>query len=236
MKRMSISPAFQSATLFHDGPRGLVLLGVLPERDQELLQSTYEVSLRELKNEWERGLARKETFWINLWQRSGDGKKVRIDRSDELDAWAHCMAEKVYSEDSVVLDGYGWIVNPMGSQVQEWHIDYSLDYSDILIPLSPLTANNSTQYVVLPPSISKETLSRATADLDRVDLGYLVEKCDYVSVRQLLAKPFSVIRLDFETIHRAVSNTGDFHRTMFWIAVKKKDGELLPEEPLVEIA
>lgn len=57
-----------------------------------------------------------------------------------------------------------------------------------------------------------------------------------MSVRQLLVKPFSVVRLDFQVIHRAISNTGDFHRPVFWIAVKKKGEEYLPEEPLVEVA
>jgi hypothetical protein len=228
--------AFRPSTVFHDGPPGLALLGVLPEHDQRLLRSAYEASLRALKDEWEASLAGRATFWINLWQRSGDGDKVKIDRVDEIDAWARSIAGSVYPDDPVVVDGYGWMVNPMGSRPQEWHIDYTLDYSNILIPLSPLTVNNCTQYVVLPPSVPGEVWSSATADLDRVDIEHLVQHCDYVSVRQLLARSFSVIKLDFQTIHRAISNTGDFHRTVFWIAVKKESGELLPAEPLVEIA
>jgi hypothetical protein len=49
-------------------------VGVLSARDQALLRSMYETSLREFQNEWEQGLALKATIWINLWQRSGVGK------------------------------------------------------------------------------------------------------------------------------------------------------------------
>lgn len=226
----------QPPVLFHDGPTGVALLGVLAAPERELLQSVYRASLLRLKDEWKQSLAGKDTFWINLWQRSGDGEKMPIARIDELDAWARGMADSAYPEDSVELDGYGWMINPIGSRAQEWHIDYTLDYSNLLIPLARLTVHNCTQYLVLPSALSGETWSRATADLDRVDIEYLVDHCDYVSVRQLIVKPFSIIKLGFQVIHRAVGNTGDFHRPVFWIAAKKKGEDLLPEEPLVEIA
>ena len=57
---------------------------------------------------------------------------------------------------------------------------------------------------------------------------------DFVSVRQMLASPFSITKMDFGTIHRGIGNTGDFGRTLFWISVKK-GSELLPAEPLVEV-
>ena len=227
---------FQSPVPSQDDPTGIALLGVLAGPEQELLQSVYRASLLKFGDEWERSIAGKETFWINLWQRSGSGEKMPVEGIDELDAWARWMADNAYPEDSVELDGYGWVVNPIGSRPQEWHIDYAHDYSSIFIPLARLTEHNCIQYLVLPPALSGETWSRATADLDRVDIEYLVDHCDYVSVRQLLVKPFSVTKLDFQTIHRAISNTGDFHRSVFWLSVKKKGEELLPEEPLVEIA
>ena len=51
---------------------------------------------------------------------------------------------------------------------------------------------------------------------------------------QLLAKPFSVIKLDFGTIHRGISNTGDFERVMFWISMNRRS-DFLPVEPVVEV-
>jgi hypothetical protein len=78
-----------------------------------------------------------------------------------------------------------------------------------------------------------EAWSQVTADLDRVDIEHLVDHCEYVRVCQLLARPFSVTRMDFQTIHRAIANTGDFHRPMFWISVKKTGEAPLPEESLV---
>jgi hypothetical protein len=65
-------------------------------------------------------------------------------------------------------------------------------------------------------------------------LDPLVEACDYVSVRQLLARPFSIIKLDFGTIHRGVANTGGFERIMFWISFSRCV-DLLPLEPMVQV-
>ena len=60
-----------------------------------------------------------------------------------------------------------------------------------------------------------------------------MEACDYVSVRQLLARPFSIIKLDFGIIHRGVPNTG-FERIMFWISFNRCV-DLLPLEPMVQV-
>jgi hypothetical protein len=53
-------------------------------------------------------------------------------------------------------------------------------------------------------------------------------------VRQLQARPFSIIKLDFGTIHRGVANTGGFERIMFWISFSRCV-DLLPLEPMVQV-
>ena len=132
------------------------------------------------------------------------------------------------------MDGYGFVINPVGSQTQPWHIDYSLDYSTIFIPMSPLTPNNAMQYLVLPPSLPEATYAQATVDPDHINLDELLASDNCVSVRQMLARPFAKLKLDFTTIHRGISNTGDSDRVVFWVSVKKH-GPLLPVEGLVEV-
>jgi hypothetical protein len=54
------------------------LWGVLPERSRQLLRSAYEESLSVVAGEWQQGVAGKQVFSINLWQRSRADEKVRI--------------------------------------------------------------------------------------------------------------------------------------------------------------
>src|SRR5262245_193073 len=176
-----------SRPLYNDGPAGMELFGILPEADQELLQFTYEESLSQLADQWQSSLTRKQTFWINLWQRSGGGGRIPIRRIDELDVFSRNLADHVYGPGHVEFDGYGWIVNPAGSEQQLWHIDYTLDYSTIFIPLSRLTADNCLQYAVMPAAIPVGLLAQATTDLDKVDMDLLCRESDWVCVRQLIA-------------------------------------------------
>ena len=68
----------------------------------------------------------------------------------------------------------------------------------------------------------------------RPSRALLQKALDCVSVRQLQARPFSIIKLDFGTIHRGVANTGGFERIMFWISFSRC-GDLLPLEPMVQV-
>src|SRR5262249_20604475 len=115
-----------------------------------------------------------------------------------------------------------------------WHIDYTMDYSTIFVPLTDVTPENALQYAVLPGSMPRQAYEKAAANLDVVDLPALVRAGAWVSVRQLLAKPFSVVKLDFGTIHRGIANTGSYDRVLFWVSFKKR-GALLPPEPLIQV-
>lgn len=219
---------------FDDGPAGIQCLGVLPAQQQALLQRAWEQSLQTIDGQWRASLERKAVFWVNLWQRSGSGEKLAIACSEEVDRWARELAASHYNAAVVELDGYGLIANPVGSSAQEWHIDYTVDYSTIFIPLTEVSPENALQYAVLPRSLPREAYEQATANLDVVDLPTLVRTGEWVSVRQLLAKPFSVIKMDFGTIHRGIANTGNCDRVLFYVSFKKR-GPLLPPEPLVQV-
>lgn len=220
--------------IYNDGPAGMILFGQVAEPEHELLRTVLAAARRELGPAWAASAAKREIFWINLWQRSGGAGPMALEGVPALDRWTRTLADRVYAGEGATCDGYGFIINPVGSRAQHWHIDYTRDYSTIFIPLSRLTTQNCTQYAVLPPNVSPAALAQATANLDRVDFDTLAAVCDYVSVRQLLAPPGAIIRMDFGTIHRGVANTGDFERVMFWISVKR-GRELLPVEPIVEV-
>ncbi len=209
-------------------------LGVLDARAQELLRATFEAALKKLSDAWTASAAKREIFWINLWQGSVGGEPMDLGRASELDTWVRELVASCYDAREVDFDGYGFIINPIGSKTQPWHVDYTMGYSTIFIPLCRLTTHNCTQYAVLPPNVPDATRARIQSNLDVIDFDQLVEDCGPVSVRQLLAPPYSVIKMDFGTIHRGISNTGTYERTMFWISVIRK-GHSLPVEPVVEV-
>jgi phosphatidylglycerophosphate synthase len=216
---------------YDDSPAGLAHLGTLSAREQELLTGAWRDVERMMADEWAASVAGQAVFWINIWQRSGDGGKLAVDRVEELDEWARGLVPH-YGTDCV-LDGYGLIVNPVGSSPQEWHVDYTHDYGTIFVPLTELRPENALQYAVLPRDVPETLYRRATQDLDDVDLRLLARESAWVSVRQLLAPPFSVLKMDVGTIHRGVANQGESERVMFWVSVKQ-GADLLPPEPAVQ--
>lgn len=218
---------------YDDGPAGMTCLGQVDEPGQTLLRRAFESGRAQLAAAWATSSAKREIFWINLWQRSSDEQPVPVEGAAELDRWTRALVAQAYPGESVHLDGYGFISNPVDSKAQPWHVDYTMDYSVVFIPLSRLTPQNCTQYAVLPPEIPAAVRAAAFASLDVIDLDLLAAACDFVSVRQLLVRPFSIVRMDFGTVHRGIANTGDFERIMFWASVSRSS-ELLPKETLIE--
>ena len=226
-------PPIHSSPAYADGPAGLTLTRLLDAADRQLLQAAYAESTSRLDAELQASLARQKVFWINLWQRSRADERIALTNIDDVDRFSRALADEVYGVGTATCDGYGWIINPTGSRTQEWHVDYTDDYSTIFIPLSVLTDRNSLQYVVLPPDLPADVYARATADLDNVDVDLLCREAAWVSIRQLIAPPFAVLRMDFGAIHRGIANTGPYNRVMFWISVKRGT-DLLPPEPTLQ--
>jgi phosphatidylglycerophosphate synthase len=233
ISRWQEAPRQRSQASYDDGPAGVQCLGTLPEEERKLLQGAWSQGAEKAAREWQASLDRKAVFWVNFWQSSGDKDKLAIECSEELDGWARRLVARHYDPTVVDLDGYGLIANPAGSKAQAWHVDYTMDYSTIFIPLTEVSADNALQYAVLPRSLPAEAYQRATQDLNAVDLGGLVRAAEWVSVRQLLAKPFSLVKMDFGAIHRGIANTGSYDRILFWVSVRKKDVVMRPE-PLVQ--
>jgi hypothetical protein len=229
-----ISTGSDRKPFYDDGPAGMSVLGLVPKPQQELLGRVLAAGRTTLGSAWAESAKKREIFWINLWQRSCEEKPMAIEGAADLNSWSRELVDRAYAGQNVVLDGYGFIINPVNSRAQPWHVDYTMDYSTIFIPLSKLTSLNATQYAVLPPGTPANVLKEAFANLDVVDFENLAATCDYISVRQLIAQRFSIIKMDFGTLHRGVANTGDFERVMFWISVSRT-AQLLPVEATVEV-
>ncbi len=220
--------------IYNDGPAGFINLGQLSKPEQELLRRATEQTMRIEADRWAASCRAHKHFWVNIWQRSGDEGHLPIADVQKLDRWARSLVTQCYADGEAECDGYGLMMNPIGTQSQGWHLDYGLDYSTIFIPLTELTPENATQYLVCLDEAAAAARDNALAGrnhaYETVELSSLMATGGSISVRQLLAPPFSVLRMDFGTLHRGVANTGDFDRVLFWVSVKKP-GTLLPPEP-----
>lgn len=217
----------REAPAYDDGAAGFRHCGFVSEAARELLRSTSRDVLDRMSGECAASTQAGRIFWVNVWQRSGSGEKMALERIGELDSWCREIVARLYAGEPVEIDGYGLIVNPAGSRAQEWHIDYTRDYSTVFIPMSEITPDNALQYAVCPAA------PRDFPDLDQIDLGALAHSSPWLSIRQLIAPEWSLLRMDFGAIHRGISNTGGHDRNMFWISVKKF-GDLLPPEPALQ--
>jgi phosphatidylglycerophosphate synthase len=213
---------------------GFTNYGLVEEEMRSLLQSSFTHLTAKMKDDYAQSLKRREIFWINIWQRSGNEPRMELPQVDKLEAWVKQTVSDIYGPNTTHLDGYGFIINPVDSKLQDWHVDYTMDYSTIFVPLSILSPMNATQYAVVPLDTPQEVVDMSIADLDHVDMDVLLTKGKGYSVRQAVAPQFSLLRMDYGTIHRGISNHGKEDRVVFWISVKK-EAELLPAEPRVQI-
>ncbi|CAF1396407.1 unnamed protein product [Rotaria sordida] len=149
----------------------------------------------------------------------------------------HILMEKYYHTNTVILDGYGYLLNPINSQRQPFHIDYNCDYSSLFIPLVPLSDDNSVQYIIPSPFIDSDLFHEATKNYDKINVNLLLQNENYYTVRQCISNPFTVLKMDFRTIHRGISNQDTYHRPMFYISVIRKNSPnqtSIPDEQLIE--
>jgi len=174
----------------HDIPDGMVHLGYVAEPEQELLRRVLAAGREKMAAAWAASSANREIFWINLWRRLSKEEPIALAGAAELDRWVRELVGTAYAGEGVELEGYGFISNPVESKSQLWHVDYyTMDYSNLFIPLTQLTPENCTQYAVLPAG-TPLAARQALAKLEFVDVNGLVDSFDYVSVRQMLARPF----------------------------------------------
>lgn len=200
---------------------GFTFLGMVPPKRQSMLVDAFETVKRDMGAIWDSRLSEKDVFWLNVWANEDDSEIMGISDSEiakPLDKWCRKAARK-YCGRNAIMDGYGFVVNPIGSHYQVWHVDYTTDTGNIWIPLTPYTEKNAIQVIDLPSNTPKDVLEEVASYVDEVDFDALARGVDYLSLQQIVAKPMSVLYMRRGTIHRGVPNTGEDHRVMFYISV-----------------
>jgi hypothetical protein len=200
---------------------GFRYVGTVPAEARPLLTRAYEDLKRGMGERWDQQIAAREICWMNVWQEDDEGDSLALtDKAlaAELHAW--CLkASEAYAEKGAIMDGYGFVVNPVGSNPQAWHVDYTTDASAIWIPLTQFTDRNATQFITLPDTTPEDALEKVASNVDDVDVAALARSVDHFQVQQIVAKPMSVLYMGRGTIHRGISNSGDDNRISFYISL-----------------
>lgn len=200
---------------------GFRYVGTVPERARPLLTRAYDSLKRDMGATWDAQIAAREICWMNVWQEDDEGDAMELsDRAlaKELHDWC-AAASGEFAEQGAIMDGYGFVVNPVGSNPQAWHVDYTTDAAAIWIPLTQFTDKNATQFITLPETTPDEVLERVASNVDAVDVAALARSLDHFEVHQIVAKPMSVLYMGRGTIHRGISNAGDDNRISFYISL-----------------
>ncbi len=144
---------------------------------------------------------------MNIWQEDDEGDAMELSDkrlAAELHAWCE-KATGLYAETGAIMDGYGFVVNPVGSKPQVWHVDYTTDAAAIWIPLTQFTDRNATQFITLPADTPEDALEAVASNVDHVDVDALARQVDHLQVHQIVAKPMSVLYMGRGTIHRGIT-------------------------------
>lgn len=109
-----------------------------------------------------------------------------------------------------------------GKYTQRWHYDYYGTEAHIIVNMSPLTPDNSTQTIELGMEATKDLHNLLTDTA--VDLNQIFDKQgqDFVLTTQLACREFSVLKINRGTIHRGIANRGSDDRRILCILVDER--------------
>lgn len=172
-------------------------------------------------------------FWINLYQLNRESIKIKdfellaSIHIKNLVSWTHSFVNEKFQM-SLKVARIQFIVNPINSRPQRWHIDYNNDFSAIFIPLVELDCNNSPQFISFPAE-GEVDLNKAIINPHNVDLNNISPGDDSYYSSQVCCGAFSILYMEPGTIHRGVGNKNNIIRPMLCV-------ELIPSESAIEIS
>lgn len=185
------------------------VLPIIDSRGQSLIMDSLNKYLDQIKD-----VETKQVFWVSAFAT----KNVFDDTIDDpnLRRWVENYSSKIIEFKGKLIDGYGFIVNPPDSLPQDWHIDYTRNYTTIFIPLINCNSNNMTQ--VLSESYYLNLLRK----------GFNLSEADFVNDRpmitnQIITKQYQPILLSPCLFHRGISNGTNENRSLFWLSYKLHD-------------
>ncbi len=166
----------------------------LNDKKHNLLVECYSLCLNYLgKKLYDKFVNDKTIFWVNLYQHdkvNTDDKYHELLSSNpiiELMSWMRFFIEEKFNK-SLKIVRLQFIINPIGSVHQRWHIDYNEYFSNLFIPLVPLNNNNSPQFIVLSDKIKYHDYKKIMANPHNIDLSFL--NSDYDSYLEPIPKGF----------------------------------------------
>jgi hypothetical protein len=207
---------------------GVKHYGLLSPKRQALLLDCLECLKRQIGATWNEHLDAKKIFWFNIWPDDDEDDEPDTDAEyltlqdrnlgKALHRWCRSLARK-YCEPHAILDGYGFLINPAGSQeYQPWHIDNTTDAAVMWITISPYTEKNGFQYLSLRNDTPADVLEEVAENVDVIDYEMLTRRVKGISRHQLIAEPMSIFYVGRGTIHRGIPNTSGEHRIGFTLS------------------
>jgi phosphatidylglycerophosphate synthase len=174
---------------------------------------------------------REETkiYWVNLFHNGQPHPKLAQDGQwSDMNAWIGSLMKEFWPGQTRVLLSCGFIISPgQTNEDQQWHHDYGRHVSNLFIPLTPVTVNNSTQYLRHPHGRMK-----INAD-DENEQNYPSpetmldeQQVDYLELCQPIVRPFSILKLAPGTVHRGIANRELTDRILFFVCTNDKAMDL----------
>jgi phosphatidylglycerophosphate synthase len=154
----------------------------------------------------------------------------KLPNFEKLRKEVELLVAKCYENCLYNIDGIGFICNPVNSRAQSFHLDYNADYSSLFMPIENANINNQTSYLVFPSLHNEDIFETIKSQNDKVDYEKIIEEYGFVSHRQLLAKPFSVLRMNFGSVHRGMTNLGDKLRITFYVSITRNGAKSVCED------
>ena len=117
---------------------------------------------------------------------------TNFDLKNEFCKWVENIVREFYHNESRFIVSYGFIKSPKNSDIsQHWHFDYGEKVSNLFIPLTETTINNSTQFV-RGPLKSKMPESNYFPDPSIV---MSMEEQSFMEICQVITKSFNILKI-----------------------------------------
>lgn len=205
------------------------------EEEKQILLETFATCKSLIKDkEGDSSVASKEISWFNLYS-EGEYHPF-IDQIPTFPAFKklvmQLIEENYAPDDPRYILSYGYITGPKnGEKSQTWHHDYCKGVSNIFIQLQQDTTNNATQFIRRPDRGQPKSFNVDDYENNYGNGNYYPpphemldrEGVTHLEVTQIIARPFSVVKLMPNVIHRGIANKEDYDRNMFFISTSRTD-------------
>ena len=168
-------------------------------------------------------------YWINLFHNGQvHPQLLRDGQWSDMNVWVHSLMKEFWDNPRVLLS-CGFIISPAQTKDnQNWHHDYGRNVSNLFIPMTPVTENNSTQYLRHPGGKMKvNEEDEKEQNYPTPDQMMDQQGAPYLEVCQPIVRPFSILKMEPGTVHRGIANKEMTDRILFFICTNDKELDLM---------